>query len=435
MTLSVPRRNWNKLFELANLYQVSISNIGEFTNDGKFRCFYETTLVCCLDLNFLYQGTPKLNLKAKWKPTTIHSWKKSIPKHMDLKNHDEVMKKLLSIPTLSSKEKWVRQYDHEVQGATVVKPFEGINQTSVNNAGVMWFGALGVSGSDGFSVASGLCPQFSKDDTKLMSQLAVDEAVRNLICHGTDPDKIALVDNFCWPDPIQSSKNPDGEFKLAQLVRSCMGLKEMIEVYQMPLVSGKDSMKNDYSTEGLKISVLPTLLITALGYIPQVEKTIKSQAENKELLYRIGYKNYQQYFGNWLHELDSYQIRDNSMQFNWKEIRELYQRIFEAHQFNLISSMHDISEGGFLVTLFEMLLMNNLGVKLTSNCDSVPFLYSELPGHFIVSIRPESKDEFEKHFSQEVIEYIGSANDEGVIKINSQSLKIKDLAAVWRGQE
>jgi hypothetical protein len=142
------------------------------------------------------------------------SWKTIKTKSIDLNDHSTVMAELLSHPSIASKESWVRQYDHEVQGATVVKPFEGLKTTAPNDAGVLWYGAYGGKGNEGISVASGLCPHFSMDDAKLMSELAVDEAVRNLLCHGTDPEKIALVDNFCWPDPTPSAKNPDAEFKV-----------------------------------------------------------------------------------------------------------------------------------------------------------------------------------------------------------------------------
>jgi phosphoribosylformylglycinamidine synthase len=303
MTLSVPKENWEAVAELAKTYQVEASVVGEFTDNGKFVCKFHDKTVGEIDLSFLHDGLPKMELKARFEGR-YESWKKnhksqSIPQA----NHRELMNELLRHPVISSKEKWIRQYDHEVQGGTVVKPMEGLYSSAPNNAGVVWYGAHGVDGVDGFAVASGLCPHFSIDDTYLMTQMAVDESVRNLICHGADPEKVALVDNFCWPDPTPGEKNPDAEFKLAQLVRSCMALKDMMGIYGMPFVSGKDSMKNDYHGEKIKISVLPTLLVTALGHVPDVRNVPRSQARNGQLLYRIGHKNYDSYFGHFLHNL------------------------------------------------------------------------------------------------------------------------------------
>jgi phosphoribosylformylglycinamidine synthase II/formyltetrahydrofolate-dependent phosphoribosylglycinamide formyltransferase len=432
MTLSVPPENWSALAKMAELFQVKITNIGEFTSNGKFRCTYGNETVCELKLSFLHDGLPKMKLKARHEGS-FKSWKTKISKNISSDDHRSLMQELVSHPSLASKEKWIRQYDHEVQGATVIKPMEGLGETSPNDAGVLWYGAYGLDGNDGFAVASGLCPHFSIDDTYLMAKMAVDESVRNLLCHGVDPDKIALVDNFCWPDPTPSTRNPDAEFKLAQLVRSCMGLKEIIEIYKMPLVSGKDSMKNDYHGENVKISVLPTLLMTALGHVPCVLKLPRSQAKENELIYRLGLKDYHQYFGHFLHDLTQLD-RNNKRDFAWDKIRSLYSRIFSAQRNGFLLGLHDVSEGGFLFTLFEFLMMNNLGInlRLQSGVDRTAFLYSELPGHFVVSVPKNKKFDFESHFMPQEWEFIGEVNTTGVIGMDDVSLSVCELTAKWR---
>ncbi|MFP5385418.1 MAG: formyltransferase family protein [Bacteriovoracia bacterium] len=432
MTLSVPKENWEALKDLAELYQVPVTNIGEFTSDGKFTCTFNNETVCELDLKFLHDGLPKMKLKAKFEGE-YKSWKKTESKNIPLNDHESLMKELLKHPTLSSKEKWIRQYDHEVQGGTVIKPMEGLQITAPNDAGVLWYGAYGLDGKDGFAVASGLCPHFSIDDSYLMARMAVDESVRNLICHGVDPEKIALVDNFCWPDPTPSPKNPDAEFKLAQLVRTCMGLKEMMEVYEMPLVSGKDSMKNDYHGENVKISVLPTLLVTALGHVPDVTTVPRSQAMKDQLIYRLGKKDYGQYFGHFLHQLTSLK-RNNKRTFDWKGIRALYSKIFTATGMNLIGGIHDISEGGLLPCLTEFLMMNELGINLSfkSGVDRTSFLYSELPGHFVAAVSKDQQAQFEKHFNPDEWELLGETNSTGVIGIDEEKLSVSELSKIWR---
>lgn len=433
MTLSVPKENWEALADLAKTYQVDASVVGEFTDNGKFVCkFYDKT-VGEIDLSFLHDGLPKMELKARFEGN-YKTWKtnhksKNIPKN----NHRELMNELLKHPVIASKEKWIRQYDHEVQGGTVVKPMEGLYSSAPNDAGVVWYGAHGVDGVDGFAVASGLCPHFSIDDTYLMTQMAVDESVRNLICHGVDPEKVALVDNFCWPDPTPGDKNPDAEFKLAQLVRSCMALKEMMGTYSMPLVSGKDSMKNDYHGDKVKISVLPTLLVTALGHVPDVRNVPKSQARNGQLLYRIGHKNYDSYFGHFLHSMTELS-RENKKSFDWKGIRALYGKMFEANQKKLMTCIHDISEGGMMVALFETLMMDKLGISLTvpENVNETAWLYSELPGQFIVAIDRNRKEEFESFFGSDVREFIGETNTSGRILLTGEELMVSELTKAWR---
>jgi phosphoribosylformylglycinamidine synthase len=433
MTLSVPKENWEALSDLAKTYQVEATAVGEFTDNGKFLCKFHDKTVGEIDLSFLHDGLPKMELKARFEGR-YETWKKKHKtKNIAKNNHDELMHELLKHPVISSKEKWIRQYDHEVQGGTVVKPMEGLSSSAPNDAGVVWYGAHGVEGVDGFAVASGICPHFSIDDTYLMTQMAVDESVRNLICHGADPEKVALVDNFCWPDPTPGDKNPDAEFKLAQLVRSCMALKDMMGIYGMPFVSGKDSMKNDYHGDKVKISVLPTLLVTALGHVPDVRNVPKSQAKNGQLLYRIGHKNYGKYFGHFLHQLTDLD-RDNKMKFDWKGIRSLYTTMFEAGQKNLMTAVHDISEGGLMVTLFETLMMDKLGITLSlpSNTDETAWLYSELPGHFVVAVDRNKKDQFESHFAPELREVLGETNSSGRIHIGETELFVQELTKAWR---
>lgn len=433
MTLSVPKENWAELSQLARDYQVEATVVGEFTDSGKFVCKFHDKTVGEIDLAFLHDGLPKMELKARFEGR-YQTWKKNHKsKNIPQSNHRELMSELLKHPSIASKEQWIRQYDHEVQGGTVVKPMEGLYSTSPNDAGVVWYGAHGVEGIDGFAVASGLCPHFSIDDTYLMTQMAVDEAVRNLICHGADPEKIALVDNFCWPDPTPGPKNPDAEFKLAQLVRSCMALKEMMKTFAMPLVSGKDSMKNDYHGEKVKISVLPTLLVTALGHVPDVRSLPKSQAKNGQLVYRIGHKNYESYFGHFLHNLTELN-RENKLKFDWPAIRALYSKMFTATEKNLLSCVHDVSEGGMMVALFETLMLDKLGISLSvpEEANETAWLYSELPGHFIVAIDRNKREEFEAHFSPEVREYLGETNSSGCILLGGETLSMQELTAIWR---
>ena len=158
---------------------------------------------------------------------------------------------------ICSKERLIRQYDHEVQGGTVIKPLVGAQNDGPGDAAVL---RPLLDRFRGVAVGCGIAPRYSDLDTYWMMAACIDEAVRNIVAVGADPDHMAGLDNFCWCDPVQSEKTPDGEYKLAQLVRANEALYDITTVYRIPCISGKDSMKNDYHIGDTKISIPPTVL-------------------------------------------------------------------------------------------------------------------------------------------------------------------------------
>ena len=172
-------------------------------------------------------------------------------------DHTQLLLDMLKRPNIASKETWVRQYDHEVIAQTAIKPFVGVERDGPGDAGVI---APLHGNPHGLVISCGIAPRYSDLDAGAMAAAAIDEAVRNAVCVGLDVDKMAGLDNFCWPDPIESAKTPDGRFKLAQLVRANRELERVCRAYRLPCVSGKDSMKNDYGSGPEKISIPPTLV-------------------------------------------------------------------------------------------------------------------------------------------------------------------------------
>ena len=151
-----------------------------------------------------------------------------------------LLKKMLGRLNICSKEYVVRQYDHEVQGRSAIKPMVGVKADGPSDAGVL----RPEFGSDrGLVVSHGICPQFSDYDTYWMMANAIDEGIRNAVAVGGDISHMAGCDNFCWCDPVQSESTPDGHYKLAQLVRANQALAHYCLGFGVPCVSGKDSMK------------------------------------------------------------------------------------------------------------------------------------------------------------------------------------------------
>ncbi len=437
MSLSVPPANIAEFLELAEKYKINATDIGEFNDSGDLKVFYGDELVCLLDLEFLHESLPEMNLKATWNGSRIRkTWSKNT-KLMDARgeldnNVSNILLNLLQTPNIASKEKWVRQYDHEVQAATAVKPFVGKNGKGPGNSGVIWLKPHGGNPDNAIAIGCGMAPRISLYDGYQMALFAVDEALRNVVVSGGDIDNCCLLDNFCWPDPVQTARNPDGDYKLGQLVRSCAGLYDICTEYGTPLVSGKDSMKNDYrgknhNGEELLISVLPTLLVTAMAKA-KIKHVVTSDFKNEgDLIYVIG-KQSSGLQGSELAEI--YNIDDAKLpDIDIKANKALYRNYYQACQKDLIKSGHDISDGGLLVAISESMIGGELGADLVINRLDPDYLFNEAPGRFMVSIAPENKQEFENIFNN--FEHIGAVSVTQKLTFANQEISLADIMEKW----
>ena len=394
MTLSSTKIE--ELKELAEKHSVELTVVGKFDDKGFFRITRADKTIALLDLKFLHDGAPRLELEAHWQaPVTIDEVEQP-PKSLG-----EALLALLAHANICSREPVIRQYDHEVQGGSVVKPLMGPEQTAPCDAAVI---QPLLNEPAGLAVSNGMCPQLSDFDSHLMAICAVDEAVRNAVCVGADPNSLALLDNFCWPDPVASKSNPDGKRKLAQLVQACEGLYEAVLAYNAPLISGKDSMKNDFDDGTVRISIPPTLLVSAIGKVPDIERVVtmdfKSVGDHLFVvsagalgLAATTYAGNMNWTSSLLPEL------------NLEQAALLYQTIFSAMQNNLIESCHDLSEGGLAVAVSECIIGSNLGAELNAEAvvaaaeNGARFhdllrermdvaLFAEGPARLLVSVSP-----------------------------------------------
>ena len=423
MTLAVRPEKLPGLLALAQQYGVMATDIGEFTDSGKLEVFYQRQLVASLNLNFLHDSLPPMQLTARW--TGPHTWTDwitpSTKKVLTVEKFpwEEVTLKLLATPNIASKESWVRQYDAEVQAATIIKPFNGKTQSGPSDSGVIWAYPHGGEEENAMAVGVGLRPRLSRLDPYLMALYAVDEALSNVVAVGADIDRCCLLDNFCWPDPVFSEKNPDGAYKLAQLVRACVGLYDITTTYGTPLVSGKDSMKNDYrgkmpSGRPVAISILPTLLVTAVAHT-QLNKIQTADFKTPgDLIYLLTPD---------LATASSLQFSELAETYNLPATLlsvpplvpdlpaalTLYRQIysFSGH----FASCHDVSDGGLMVALCECLFGNLLGAEIVLGDKdqqlAIHQLWHEGPSRFVISIAPEKKVAFERHFLPHQRQFLG----------------------------
>lgn len=433
MTLAVDNSNLDKITILAKKRNVQLVDIGKFTNDGFFHVFWGDKEVAKLDLEFMHNGLPPMKLKATWDgPRDIKEWMPINNKKVS----EDIFVSLCTIladENIASKKYWVKQYDHEVQASTVVRPFVGKDQKTPNDSGVIALETQGGEKDNGIAVGCGLAYQVSHEDPYLIAVYAVDEAVRNCLSQGADPNYICLLDNFCWPDPIETEKNPEGAYKLGQLVRTCEGLYDTAVTYKMPLVSGKDSMKNDFkgrnrAGDPLTISIEPTLLVTAMAKT-NLKNIISSEFKKEgDLIYLISANKHNQSLNNSVYS-KYFETEEKILETpDLKENINFYQAFYQFNKEFGFSSSHDVSEGGALVSITES-IFSGLGAKLIAHPNELYF--NEAPAQIVVSIDESKKSEFEKKFKY--ITLLGEVVPESVLIIGDKTFSISEAYKAWQG--
>ncbi|MBN2323696.1 MAG: phosphoribosylformylglycinamidine synthase [Spirochaetes bacterium] len=403
MTLAVPPDRLSKFLSLAESRDVLATPIGEFTDSGFFCATSNGEPVCRLDLDFLHSKIP-MALEAEWEPPRIEMKKPSFPDGLG-----QALLALISDLNGCSREPVVRRFDHEVGGGSVVKPYVGKEEAGPADGGVI---SPLETDKEGFVLSCGINPFYSRLDTYHMAACVLDEALRNAVVCGADPDRIALLDNFCWPDPVyDKKKTPDGKYKLAQLVRACRGLYDTAMAYETPFISGKDSMKNDYKVKDHKVSVLPTILVSAVGIVPDVLWCVTPDFKiGGDVIYLLGCT------GRHLGESLFYRkfgggSRDVPVVDTERNMR-VYRTYHGLLKRGLVASGHDLSEGGMATAAAESCIAGGMGAEIrldglepggsgpggvTQDCgalDDDEALFSESTGRILVSVDPSREDEF-----------------------------------------
>ena len=420
MTLAVPPERWGALLELAQRRQVEVSIVGTFNNSGRFSASYDGQEVMDLSLEFLHSGFPRRVLEANWiAPVLSDDWKPE-------SDWRETLCELLSSANICSRQALIRQYDHEVQGTSVVKPLVGVARDGPSDAAVL----RPDHGSDqGMAVSCAINPHYGIHDPEVMAELLVDEALRNLVAVGGDPEHTAMLDNFCWPDPTQEP------LKMAQLVRCCRGLDRAIRAFQTPLISGKDSMKNDYHGPDGKLSILPTLLVSAIANVPDVKRCQTMDFKQAgDLVYLVG--NEQPALGcSQLARLRSFKGGQLG-RVDFPLARLIYGTVHKLISQELVAACHDCSEGGLLVALAEMCVAGRLGLRLELGASELALddrLFGEAPSRLLLSIDPRHQQSFETALEGLPMLFLGRVLPEPVLEFQSASVELSRLVQAWQG--
>jgi phosphoribosylformylglycinamidine synthase len=409
MVLAVPPGNWLILKALCDSEDVEATVIGSFEATGRLRLFYQGEQVADLDMQFLHHGRPGVVRRATWRaggvsPLRLPSG--STPPEGSLRgltpparpeNLTDTLHQILSSYNVCSKEWVIRQYDHEVQGGTVIKPLVGLHDDGPGDAAVI----TPVLGSwAGVAVGCGINPRYGDLDPYAMAAAAIDEAARNVVAVGADPSRVALLDNFCWG-------NTDRPEVLGSLVRAAEACRDVALAYNMPFISGKDSLNNEFHAGGRNITIPPTLLISALGRVPDVRRCVTMDLkEPGNLLFLVGAtKN--EMGGSHYHLVHG--IEGGTVpQVDLALAPQVFQGMYTAIRQGLVRACHDLSEGGLAVAVAEMAFAGGVGADLTGTrsisdkeADEV-LLFSESATRFLVEVAPANAQAFAGCFGSEV---------------------------------
>ena len=444
MTVGVRPADCAEFERLANLHEVEATNIGTFTNSGAFVVHHGDKPVAHLPISFLHDGCPQLNLESEWEPPVHEEME---PPEANAEGMGDILRRLMARPNIASKEFWVRSYDHEVIAQTVIKPFCGIDHDAPGDAAVI---APIHGGTQGAVISNGIAPRYSDIDAYSMAAACVDEALRNAVCVGVDLDMVAGLDNFCWPDPVVSEKTPDGRYKLAQLVRANRAIDDVCRAYQLPCISGKDSMKNDVTMHGEKISVPPTILFSLIGNHNDVRKAVSSDFKQAgDHIFLLGETH---------HELGAsevaYMFRDECSggiggrvpTIDANRNLAMYKALTGAMSRGLVASAHDCSDGGLAVTLAECCFGVGSGASVDiselgandPDLDSFGALFSESLGRILVSVSPENSEAFTSAMQGHACHWLGSVDTGNKLSVTSEgepvlSASISELKQSWQG--
>ncbi|MGA2547101.1 MAG: phosphoribosylformylglycinamidine synthase subunit PurL [Rectinemataceae bacterium] len=432
MVLAIPPEHMDEFAAICGMNDVGVTDLGRFTGDGRLVVRYGEKVAADLDCRFLHDGIPQRRLVAS--PPKAARKAADVSAKAAAPDAAAALLGLLAHPAIASKEAVVRLYDHEVQGATVVRPFTGILCDGPSDASVIKPRETG--GAKGIVLSNGINPKYGKLDAYRMALSAVDEAVRNAVSAGADPDRIAILDNFCWGDP----KRPETMWTLLEAARGC---HDAALAHGTPFVSGKDSFNNEYyAKDGTRVSIPPTLLISAIGIVPDVGTPPGTDLKAAgDPLFLAG--DFRPVFGGSVYgELFGPQEgwpKGETVPDAAQRAHEVYGAIHKAILAGCVASCHDLSEGGLAVAVAEMCLGGRLGARLEgdgSDRIEAAFFFGETNGCLVLEVKVEREEEFLELMDGLPVKRIGGTAGSGILELAAESgvvsARIEDIAAAFR---
>jgi phosphoribosylformylglycinamidine synthase II len=414
MVVSVPPRGVSALAQRCERVGVGWSDIGSFTGDGILIVRNDGEKVAEIDTKFLHDGRPQRHMNA-----TMPNPERSNATTRTVDDPAATLLALLRHPNIASKAGTIHRYDHEILGSTVVRPLVGAASDGPADGVVL----AEPMQQHGIAIGIGVNPWHGLHDPEAMAFGAVDEAVRNVVAVGADPDKIALLDNFSWGDPRREST-------LGDLVAAVDGCCAAAFTYNAPFVSGKDSLNNEYvGADGERHAVPPTLVITAVGHVPDADRVVTPDLLTPgNVLMLIGTTE-TEFAGSHLDLIYGEPDDPGVAPAPDPDAVAHYRHLHAAMQAGLIVSCHDISEGGLAVALAEMCIGGRLGASISTlpHDDHATALFSESMGRLIVEVEERSVPAFMRIMDDDVVQ-IGEVSESGLLSMPQvEPIAVSDL--------
>ncbi|MFM8734985.1 MAG: phosphoribosylformylglycinamidine synthase subunit PurL [Pirellulales bacterium] len=435
MVLAVAPADWDQLARIASDEGVEATAIGTFTGSGRIVLRWQGRVAGELDCHFLHEGRPRQRLVSRHTPpaaSDVH-WSGS-------GSVAACLREVIALPDVASKERIVRQYDHEVQGCSVVKPILGPGDGPADGTVIR-----GVLGRDrGIVLGVGLRHRLGPLDPYQMAAGGIVEAIANAVAAGADPERIALLDNFCWGDTRR-------EESLGTLVEACRACHDMATAFAAPFVSGKDSLNNvfawtDAAGVSREISIPPTLLATALGQVDDARCSLTPDLKAAGNRLAVVGLAHGEMAGSQL-ELAGFVSGGAVPAVDAAACREVFRAVAAARRENLLASCHDISDGGLAVAVAEMAIAGAAGARLElasvpcepAGLPALAVAFAETPGRFVCEVRPEHADAFAARMAGVPWAWIGGVMAEPVLEIVTardagERITVVELSRRWRGE-
>jgi phosphoribosylformylglycinamidine synthase len=438
MVLAVEPAKWDEFHELCAAEGVEATVLGSFVPTNRLELFYHGERVADLDMHFLHEGRPPVVRPATYtpQPESAMIWPAELP------SGNELLKRVLGDLNVASKEWVIRQYDHEVQAGSVVKPLVGVHSDGPSDAAVV---KPVLTSQRGIVLGCGITPSYGDYDTYHMAASAIDEAIRNCVAVGADPSQIAILDNFCWGD----CEKPE---TLGALVRSAIACYDVAVALETPFISGKDSLNNEFritDATGNKqsIAIPHTLLISAIGQVADVRTCVTMDLKKPgHLLYLVGYTN-DELGGSRLSAVLN-TCGGSVPKVDTATAKRTFAAMHRAIQAGLVESCHDLSDGGLAVALAESAFAGGIGALVkfdalpgNSSAAHQPLvaLFSESNSRFLLEVAPEHVAALEETLNGIPLTAIGTTTAEPrlVIEIAGPAHRVIDasldeLKAAWQ---
>ncbi|MEM7475127.1 MAG: phosphoribosylformylglycinamidine synthase subunit PurL [Planctomycetota bacterium] len=419
MVFAVPPHKLERMKAVCEAEGVEASVIGQFTPTGLLRLMYEGKEVGVLSMEFLHDGRPPVIRDATYQVPAVQTV--DTPE-LSQQQVTDALKGILGSLNVASKHWIIRQYDHEVQGGSVIKPLCGPQTNGPSDAAVV---RPRLQSPRGVVISCGMNPYYGDYDPYHMAASAIDEAVRNCVAVGADPNKIAILDNFCWG-------NTDHPETLGSLVRAALACHDVAVAWKTPFISGKDSLNNEFawmdeSGEKQKIVIPPSLLISAMGQIADAAKCVTMDFKTAgNLIYLVGDTKCE--FGG-SHLFQVLGIAGGSVpQVDLTTAKSNFDAMHAAIQAGAVRSCHDLSEGGLATALAEMCFAGNLGAEISVSEGSclTEVLFSESNSRFLVEVSADQKEEFHSLMGPVSCVLLGQVTGDDAVKISHRNESLLD---------